>query len=1106
MYKLGNILNKALAGVRHSIAFLLTLIALLIPPLAHAGSPASLRFEPLGIDQGLPQETVTAIVQDAQGFIWLGTQTGLTRFDGYKTRVYRQDRLDSKTIGDSWAYSLLSDRRGRLWVGTRKGLDRFDFATRSFVHYEQVRIREGNNGINAIAEGGADTLWLGSDQGLLKMDTRTGHVSQPAASTPEIAQALNMKISSLTRAADGTIWAATPLGVARIPPYGSAQLYPVPTKGKTGSRSAYVRTLFTVGSEELWVGSFEEGLQHWRVLPDGVRPIPLPQNSPLRKESITAIQGGADGSLWVGTMSSGLFHLDPGSGQTRRFIHDATDRYSIGDDYVTSLAIDNSGCLWTGTWGGGASHADLGGSAFERWDSKINSPVPLSSSRVYGLTGDRHGRFWFATIGGGVNLFDPATGKTRTFRHQQGVANSLSSDNAMNIAIDRRDRIWVLEQNGLGRLDPDSGAFTSVPLPIGDSKSSLLLGLYLQPDGAALWINSRIGLFRLDLASEKVTHFQHSPTDSNSLADDFVTTVLEDRPGQFWIGTLGGGLDHLDLAKGRFTHYRQSDDQADSLNSNRVQTLSRDSHGQLWVGTSSGFSQAFLRADRTLGFRSHTARNWTNSDSIGAIQEDSQGKLWISTTRGLTRFDPATGTFALFDARDGTTAGSFFVGSAHKGRDGKLYFGGINGVTVVTPGKLALNRWAPTPVLTDFCVMNECLLNSTKQGFTVEGSQGLATLIRVPPRTVEFSIAFSLLHFAAPDKNRFEFQLEGFNKGWVESSADRRLAVFTNLAPGTYTFRVRAANKDGIWSERPLELKIVIEPEFWQTRWFAFALTALLIGALLLGLRLRTRALRKQSDQLRKKVAEQTIELKSALQKLEQASLTDPLTGLYNRRFLDQHIDRDLAISLRKHEQARTSANPIPSDGDIALFLIDIDHFKKVNDRYGHGAGDAVLIECAARLKATFRDSDYLVRWGGEEFLAVARDTQRAHATELGERIRLAITQESFLTPDGQALSISASIGITCFPALPETPGRFAWTDLVNLCDAGLYAAKASGRNGWVYIGLESPATSPTPLNRSADRERGVQDILSGHKLDIQTSFSSEEVKAWLASNYMKEA
>lgn len=1105
MQELGNTTRGAIGKAIRWSAWIFSLIPLLSVSLAHAGSAASPRFEPLGIDQGLPQESVTTVVQDAHGFIWLGTQAGLTRFDAYKTQVFKNAPHNSKSIGDSWAYSLLSDRQGNLWVGTRKGLDRFDFATGSFVHYDQVRIREGNNGINALVEDGAGTLWLGGDQGLLKMDIRTGRVSRPSVRDQKIAQTLDMKIASLARSKDGTIWAGTPLGVLRLSPGGAAQLYPVSAREATGSKSVYIRALYATDSNELWVGTLDEGLQRWKVLPHDIQPVPLPESSPLKKANITAIQGEPGGALWIGTLESGLFHFDPATGHTRRFIHDPTDRYSIGDDYVTTLALDRSGCLWVGSWGGGASHADLGSSAFERWDSKINSPVRLSSSKVYGFAGDRQGNLWFATIGGGVDLYERATGQTRVFRHREDLAHSLNNDKAMNVAVDHHGQVWVLTQSSLGRMDPKSGIFTPIPLPTGDSKSSLLLGLYLQADGNALWINSRVGLFRLDLSNEQITQFHHSPTDKNSLADDFVTSVLEDKPGQYWIGTFGGGLDHLDLAHGRFTHYRHADNQPDSLSSNRVQTLTKDSHGTLWVGTSSGFSRAFRRADHSLGFRSYTAKNWTNSDSIGAIQEDTHGKLWISTTSGLARFDPASGAFTLFDAHDGITPGSFFVGSTYKDSEGKLYFGGVNGVTVVSPDKLTQNKWTPTPVLTDFCVMNQCLLNSTKQDFTVESSQGQARLIRIPPHTVEFSIAFSLLHFAAPGKNRFEYQLEGFNKGWVQSSAERRLAVFTNLAPGAYTFRVRAANKDGVWSERPLELKILIEPEFWQTRWFAAAVIALLIGVLLLGLRLRTRALRRQSAELRKKVAEQTVELKSALLKLEQASLTDPLTGLYNRRFLDQHIDRDLAISVRKYEQARTADTPSAPDADIALFLIDIDHFKKVNDRYGHSAGDAVLIDCATRLKATFRDTDYLVRWGGEEFLAVARGTQRAHAAELGERIRQAITQEAFVTPDGQKLNVSASIGITCFPALPETPGRLAWTDLVNLCDAGLYAAKASGRDGWVYIGLENRETSPIPLNSSAGKERGVQDILSMHTLDIQTSFSREEVKTWLAKNYMPE-
>lgn len=1083
---------------RFSASILISLVALLACLGAHAVPSASLRFEPLSIDQGLPQESNTAVAQDSLGFVWLATQAGLARFDGYKTVVFKNDPSNRSSLGDSWVHALLRDREGNLWVGTRKGLDRFDYATHAFVHYEKGMSREGNNGVNAILDSGDGALWLGTDQGLLRFDKRSGRFARFESRDSMATRAARMSISALSSGPDGTTWVGTPLGLVRIAPGGgSSSFYPA-DPGKPGGGMA--RSLLATAAGDLWVGTFD-GLQRWKVSRDGLRRIALPEGSQLERGIISALLMGPDGALWVGTQDSGLSRYEPASGHFRRFVHDPTDPHSIGDNFVTALAFDRSNCLWVGTWSGGASYASLGSVGFERWDDRINSPVRLSDSKVYGIAGDGHGSLWFATRNGGLNRYTTASRELRVFRHREDFPRSIDTDHTLTGVVDRRGRVWVLKDKGLGYLDPQTEVFTPFALPLRNPLSTLVLGLYLQPNGEALWICSRDGLFRLDLRSEHVTQYHHALADQGSLADNFVTAVLEDRPGYYWVATFGGGLDYLNLATGKFTHHRHIEAQADSLSSNRVQTLMKDRRGTLWVGTSSGFNRAFRRADRSLGFRAYTSQDGLNGDSIGGILEDSRGLLWISTTAGLSRFDPSTGAFTRYDATDGITPGSFFVGSAYKDPDGKLYFGGVNGVTIVSPEKLLRDRWAPVPVLTDFCVLNQCIHSLKPQGFKLEGLLERPRRVTIPPHTAEFSIEFSALHFAAPDRNRFAYQLEGFDKTWVERGADRRVATYTNLAPGIYTFRVKAANKDGLWSESPLELEIEIEPAFWQTRWFAFVVFALLMLALFFGLRLRTRALRNQSAILRQKVTERTAQLEDALRKLEWVSLTDPLTGLYNRRFLTQQVDRDLAISVRQYEQAGAEGAQAAADADVVFFMIDIDYFKRINDEHGHAAGDSVLTDCCARLKATFRDSDYLVRWGGEEFLAVVRNSQREHASELAERIRRTIFDKPFVMQDGQSWPVSVSIGVASFPVLRDQPRRFSWLEVVGICDSALYAAKAAGRNGWVNIGLGDQKTNVLPLP-SEEKEKNLRHIIAAYDLQIQTSFNKAEVLTWLGNAY----
>jgi diguanylate cyclase (GGDEF)-like protein len=347
--------------------------------------------------------------------------------------------------------------------------------------------------------------------------------------------------------------------------------------------------------------------------------------------------------------------------------------------------------------------------------------------------------------------------------------------------------------------------------------------------------------------------------------------------------------------------------------------------------------------------------------------------------------------------------------------------------------------------------------------------------------------------YSQPGRNRYRYRLDGLDAGWIDAGALGRAAAYPNLAPGRYKLHLQGSNRDGAWSPNELQIAVEVRAAWWQTRW-ALALALVAIVTLVAGVvRVRTRLLLRHHRELENRVRERTealeavtAELRRKSIELEEVSLTDPLTGLRNRRFLERQMPSDVALAVRHRESSPDLLAANPGDQDLLFFLIDIDHFKRINDEHGHGTGDSVLMQMRGRLEQVFRAGDYLLRWGGEEFLIVARDTPRERAAELAERARLAISAVPFVFENGGSLQCSASVGFAAFPLWPAWPRALDWRQVVDLADAALYLAKGAGRNAWVGL-LEASAGGETELREDARRE--LKDWAASGRLKMLSPF-----------------
>lgn len=844
-------------------AFLLVLALALAAPGRAAAPEPTLRFEHLSVQQGMPQESVLSMVQDHDGFMWFGTQSGLARYDGYRFVNYRSEIGNPRSLASNWVRVLHLDRHGRMWLGTDGGLNRYDPATRSFslhVPHEPSRRGTGNRQIKTMISDGADGLWIGTADGLQHFDTQSGKFTVWHHVPNDDGTLRDDGILALALDAGGRLWVGTSAGLDSLNPDRKRIEHHA---SRLDTRTRQVHSLLVDSKQRLWIGRYG---QLERQALGGPEADALRQFGPadgIGKAWITTLYQDSDGTVWAGSHDDGLFRWRPDGDRFDAFRNIVTDRHSLVDNYVASLYRDRVGTFWAGTWYGGVSRVDLGGGGFSRMVARPGVPDSLADNKVRVMLQDGE-RLW---VGSSTALhhLDPRTGQARVYRHEQGNPNSLIDVPAAAIVRDHAGLLWIGSRSGVTSFDPATRRFVRQLLP-GDADANNVRSMLVDRAGM-VWITTRGGMHRLDPRSRAVVSYRHDPSKFNSLSDDIARPMLEDRRGRFWVGTFAG-LDLMDRASGRFRHFRHDQYDSNSISHDEVHHLMEDSRGDIWIGTAVGLNRMVTGPDGALSVTRYTTRDGLVDDSVAAIAEDRDGRIWASTSSGISSFDPASGRWRSYTASDGITEGAFFDASVLRTDDGTLYFGGFNGITAFDPRAIRDNTVAPRPVITGLQIFNRPV-EQVYPGL-LAGPIENASAVALPAAAAVVSLEFAALHYAAPERNLFAYRLDGFDQGWVTAGADKRFATYTNLDPGTYVFRVRAANKDQVWSEGVAALAITIEPPTWGTAWFRIGATVLVCSALYVGVRMRMSGLRRRQERLEHQVSARTEQVEQQNRMLEQ--------------------------------------------------------------------------------------------------------------------------------------------------------------------------------------------------------------------------------------------
>jgi diguanylate cyclase (GGDEF)-like protein len=768
------------------------------------------------------------------------------------------------------------------------------------------------------------------------------------------------------------------------------------------------------------------------------------------------------GTLWAAT-DNGLNEWRPDPGAFVRYGHDPEQPGSLSDDRLTTLFQDSGGVLWIGTLNG-ANRWNYLSDAFAYLQVQPGEHSTISGNVITAMAESSEGAVWIATYGGGLNRVDPATASIRHFQNIPGDEQSLSDDRVMALYVGKQDEVWIgTRKGGLNLLEPRSGKVTRFRHEPGlaNGLSSDSVTAVLGDRAGNIWVGTYGGgLNRLDPASGEFTSYRHDSRDPRSLSSDRVLDLFSDSDGTLWVGTEDGGLNRFDPKTESFTAYRHDPNDPLSLGSDAAWNVMESRDGSLWISTLGGGLNRWTAAARNADvpeFDQYRKGGGLKSDTVFGVLEDQDGFLWLSTNRGLTRLNPENGLARHFDRFNGLRGDEFNFGAYLKTRSGQLWFGGSEGLVTFNPEMLLVNTNQP-----DIVLSAHTRLEHLATAYSNEQQVPEPIILGYDDDHISFS--FAALDYASPDKNQYRYRLHGFDDEWVDPG-QLRTATYTSLPAGDYEFRVKASNNDGIWNEQGASLRLHVEPPPWQTP-LAYSFYTLLLGGTVINYR-RTQNKKldraaKHSAKLEREVqartrelASRNDELKALNEKLLQASVTDSLTGLKNRRYLYESIGSEVALIERRIEDRRTpgtESKTVELTPSLFFMMIDLDGFKTINDSYGHLAGDQALLQVRDVLQSTCRKSDIIIRWGGDEFMVVGRNTSARAAEQLAERIRFDLAERRYDLGEGHIGRLSGSIGFAMYPFSPLRANPLSWEQVVAVADHAAYTAKKNGRNAWVGV------------------------------------------------------
>lgn len=827
-----------------------------------------LTFEQLNTVKGLANNNSMDIIRDSKGFVWIATEHGLSRYNGYEFTNYRNNPFEPHSIPNNFVNSIVEDTIGNIWVSGNQGLAKYCWEIDGFYTINQDTIDPNAVPLDALERVFVDSkqrVWALTIEGISIYNQKTGsftHLKHDPTNPHSLPEG---DPSNMIEDAQGQFWIVTLTGLAMYDEKTNrfTNFYHDPNNPRSIS-SNRLRSIYYDSQSRIWIGSWENGLNLYdansnsftRFSHNPADPGSLPHNQ------VEAIAEDASGVLWVGT-NAGLSRFNESTQSFTTFSRKPEDAESLADNVVQKIYFDHTNTMWVCTRFGGVSMYDPGRRKFIHYKSNILDPNSLLGDNITSFAEDNQGNIWVGVDGGGLNYLNRKTNKFSHLQHDPRNPNSIRNNKVLALHYDSKGLLWIgYWGGGLSSYNPVKGTFSHyINIPGNPQSLSDNNIFYIVEDNQGdIWIATWIGgVSRYNRASSTFTQFLPEPNNPNGLPSTPCISLMVDSKGNIWVAHEGDGLSMYDMELGHFVRH-PSGETPGSLASGATYVAYEDSKQRIWVGTAAGLNLL----DRSTGtFTTWDTRHGLPSEVILGILEDQGENLWLSTNNGISQFNIATETFTNYDTGDGLQGQQFTRWAFHRLSTGELLFGGLNGFNLFNPTNIARNTFVPPVYITNFKLFNENV--SIGPESILKKSIIVTEAITLNHKQNVISFEFTALNYQLAERNQYRYKLEGFNDDWI-NLRNERFVSFTNLDPGTYTLRVIASNNDGVWNDVGASLVITVIPPFWRTWWFYTILVICITLLVLLFIKQREATLRRDKiileENLRK--GQQEIDEKKA--------------------------------------------------------------------------------------------------------------------------------------------------------------------------------------------------------------------------------------------------
>ena len=866
-------------GIRKGIASLIILIVSFF--LKGYAQDNTIHFETVNVENGLSQNTVYTIIQDHKGFLWIGTDDGLNRYDGYNFTVFTNRIGEKGTLANSRVISLLEDSSKRLWVGTiGGGLNLYHWETNSFTayrHSDTDTLSLSNDRVMALCEDITGSIWVGTADGGLNLFNPESEEFKVYMNTPLTPNVLPSNvIRSLYIDSQNVLWVGTDNGVAT---YNRETDSFTPFKidlPKEAGDVKIVRRFLEDKSGLIWMATDEQGLICYDIKS---QKFSLFQHNPRSSNSLPSntvhdLFLDDEGNIWVATYG-GLSKLNLQTNSFSNYYHSIIDPNSLASNLLRFIFEDSTGVFWVGTYDNGLSRSNIKHKKFSVFRNFPGSNFFLgASSTIRAMHQDENGFLWLGSYGQGLAKYSIEKNDFEYFKSKANTSNSLSSNYINSIDQDSKGNLFIATNDGLVKFNSKNKLFKQFkhnPNNASSLPDRRIRYVYVDSNDDVWTANLNYGLSKLSADDNSFKTYRYRLNDSTTITQDRLTVVFEDSKGNFWVGTSNEGLNLFDREKEEVVKvYRKNDNDSLSIASNRILSFYEDTKGRLWVGTAEGLSLFDYEKE---AFKNFTTQHGLPNNVIYGILEDELGNLWMSTNGGISRLEILANNefkFKNFDKHDGFPSNEFSEGSSCKLENGLLAFGSINSFIIFDPLIIKENETKALPYIYEARI-------SEKEGNDTQNAETVINLLETDSLTFRYTqnnISFyvTILHYIAPQKNRYKYKLEGFDKSWIYPKELFRFVKYTNLKPGTYTFKILAQNSDGIWNTQEDSFTFTIKPPFWQS-WFFYIALFVLAVLLVYGIVVyRDTRLMHAKEDLERMVALRTKELSSQSEELRMQS------------------------------------------------------------------------------------------------------------------------------------------------------------------------------------------------------------------------------------------